>query len=153
MTLVARVICSGQSGAERGALDAARDSGTPIGGSCVRGGWAEDLTTPPGVRALYPELVETPHVECIIVQRINAAAADVQVVMEVPAPGWAVCEAGDQYELVAPDRDLLAALAQFGDGLVLHITGPMESERVGTYRAVLLRVREMLRPRPSPAGR
>ena len=50
----------GQSGADRGAMDAAQACGMPVGGWCPKGGWAEDLTDPPGVRALYPQMTETP---------------------------------------------------------------------------------------------
>lgn len=50
----------GQSGADRGAMDAAQVCGVRVEGWCPAGGWAEDLTEPPGVRRLYPQMVETP---------------------------------------------------------------------------------------------
>ncbi len=50
----------GQSGADRGAMDAAQACGVRVEGWCPAGGWAEDLPEPPGVRALYPQMVETP---------------------------------------------------------------------------------------------
>lgn len=58
LPLVAYVRSGGQTGADRGGLDAAREAGVPICGWCPPGGLAEDLPGPPGVRALYPELVE-----------------------------------------------------------------------------------------------
>jgi Circularly permutated YpsA SLOG family len=54
------VISGGQSGVDRAALDAAVACGIPYGGWCPRGGWAEDLPEPPGIRARYPLLRETP---------------------------------------------------------------------------------------------
>ncbi len=50
----------GQSGVDRAALDTARRHGIPVCGWCPGGGWAEDCPEPPGVRALFPELQETP---------------------------------------------------------------------------------------------
>jgi Circularly permutated YpsA SLOG family len=54
------VISGGQSGVDRAALDAAVACGIPYSGWCPRGGWAEDLPEPPGIRARYPLLRETP---------------------------------------------------------------------------------------------
>ncbi len=67
MSAIVKVISGGQSGADRGAMDAARDCGVRVGGWCPAGGWAEDMPEPPGVRALYPEMVETPLAD--VVQR------------------------------------------------------------------------------------
>jgi hypothetical protein len=50
----------GQSGVDRAALDVAVANGIPYVGWCPRGGWAEDLTAPPGLLARYPFLTETP---------------------------------------------------------------------------------------------
>lgn len=50
----------GQSGADRGAMDAAQACGMVVEGWCPAGGWAEDYPDPPGVRALYPQMLETP---------------------------------------------------------------------------------------------
>lgn len=58
MPLIAYVRSGGQTGADRGGLDAARASGVPICGWCPPGGLAEDLPEAPGVLALYPELRE-----------------------------------------------------------------------------------------------
>ena len=60
MSKIVGIKSGGQSGADRGAMDAARDFGVPISGWCPAGGWAEDYPDPPGVLALYPELKETP---------------------------------------------------------------------------------------------
>src|SRR5215208_5705421 len=57
--MIARIISGGQTGVDRAALDAAVATGTEYGGWCPRGGWAEDLTEPPGLLAAYPLLRET----------------------------------------------------------------------------------------------
>jgi Circularly permutated YpsA SLOG family len=49
---VAKVVSGGQTGADRGALDAARASGVAIGGWIPRGRWAEDGPLPDGFDAL-----------------------------------------------------------------------------------------------------
>lgn len=54
------VISGGQTGPDRAALDAAIATGTPYGGWCPKGGWAEDMPEPPGLLAFYPELRQTP---------------------------------------------------------------------------------------------
>jgi len=54
------VISGGQTGPDRAALEAATATGTPYGGWCPKGGWAEDLPQPPGVLERYPKLRETP---------------------------------------------------------------------------------------------
>ena len=38
----------------------ARELNIEICGWCLRGGWVEDYTTPPGLLSDYPELTETP---------------------------------------------------------------------------------------------
>lgn len=53
----------GQSGVDRAALVAAVDFGLLYTGWCPKGGWAEDLPTPPGIMDLFPDLTETPSAE------------------------------------------------------------------------------------------
>jgi hypothetical protein len=55
-----RILSGGQTGVDRAALDTAMEKGLAYGGWCPRGGWAEDLSAPPGLLALYPVLQETP---------------------------------------------------------------------------------------------
>ena len=54
------IVSGGQSGVDRAALDVAVARGIDYAGWCPRGGWAEDLTEPPGLLARYPHLRETP---------------------------------------------------------------------------------------------
>ena len=55
-----KLLSGGQSGVDRAVLDAAIERGIDYGGWCPKGGWAEDLTVPPGLLAKYPNLRETP---------------------------------------------------------------------------------------------
>ena len=59
------IVSGGQSGADRGAMDAALHCGARVAGWCPAGGWAEDYPEPPGVLALYPQLKETPSSDVI----------------------------------------------------------------------------------------
>jgi hypothetical protein len=54
------IISGGQSGVDRAALDEAIARGIAYGGWCPQGGWAEDLPDPPGLKARYSLLRETP---------------------------------------------------------------------------------------------
>ena len=54
------IFSGGQSGVDRAALEVAIELGLSYGGWCPRAGWAEDLVAPPGVRARFPMLRETP---------------------------------------------------------------------------------------------
>ena len=60
MSKIVKILSGGQSGADRGAMDAAQRCGMDVGGWCPAGGWAEDYPDPPGVLALYPQMTETP---------------------------------------------------------------------------------------------
>jgi Circularly permutated YpsA SLOG family len=53
------VVSGGQTGVDRGALDAARAAGVPIGGWVPRGRWAEDGSVPDA----YGELREAPSLD------------------------------------------------------------------------------------------
>ncbi|MGO1311979.1 MAG: YpsA SLOG family protein, partial [Brevibacterium aurantiacum] len=62
-SLIAAIRSGGQTGVDRGALDAARAAGVTIEGWCPAGGWAEDLPGAPGLLTDYPESRETPSPE------------------------------------------------------------------------------------------
>ena len=57
---IARIRTGGQSGADRAAMDFAREHNVPLCGWCPKNGWAEDYTVAPGLLNDYPELIETP---------------------------------------------------------------------------------------------
>ena len=60
---IIRIRSGGQSGVDRAALDFARCQNIEICGWCPKGGWAEDYPEAPGIKAMYPELQETPEAE------------------------------------------------------------------------------------------
>lgn len=60
MSKIVALRSGGQSGADRGAMDAALACGVPVEGWCPAGGWAEDYPSPPGVLEQYPFMLETP---------------------------------------------------------------------------------------------
>ena len=151
-----RVIRSGgQTGADRGALDAARQAGVPIAGWCPKGGWAEDMPEPPGLMAPYPELVETPSADviqrtewvirdstCCIVFNTHAAGtsrgtdAGYMFYEKYDTPNWTfLLGEPDSYgEQVRAAIDWLNSLDD--DAIVVGIGGPRASEYDGIYDIV-----------------
>jgi Circularly permutated YpsA SLOG family len=150
---VVKVISGGQTGVDRAALDVAIGSGIEWGGWCPRGGWAEDLTQPPGLLAKYPHLRETPHPGPSQRTEWNLRDSDAALFI-VDGQGLAV-SVGTQHAhewarkqrkptLVVrtddPGADVEAAewlrvqLADFGADLALSIAGPRESEAPGIYK-------------------
>ena len=75
-----RVLSGGQTGADRGALDAAIAAGVSCGGWCPAGRWAEDGP----IAARYP-LVETLESDPLIRTRRNVADADGCLVLTLGA--------------------------------------------------------------------
>ena len=57
---IKRIRTGGQSGADRAAMDFAKERNIPLCGWCPKDGWAEDFPEPPGILKDYPELTETP---------------------------------------------------------------------------------------------
>jgi Circularly permutated YpsA SLOG family len=138
---VARIVSGGQTGVDRAALAWARRAGIPIGGWCPAGGLAEDLTEPPGVRALHPELQETPSADPAQRTRWNVRDSDATLVLvrgQVDSPGTAatvgVAVGLGKPHLVADVEDaatVRAWLADLPDGSVLNVAGPRESQAPG----------------------
>jgi hypothetical protein len=145
---VVRVVSGGQTGVDRAALDAARMLGLPLGGWCPAGGWAEDLTEPPGVRASFPELTETPSADPEQRTEWNVRDSDATLVLTregLRSPGTAAtiafAAALERPHLVvdvgAPEL-VESWLQRLGRGLVLNVAGPRESEAPGIERDALV---------------
>ena len=139
--MIVRVVSGGQAGADRAALEAATALGLPYGGWCPLGGRAEDLPDPPGVLALFPQLSETPTTEPSVRTAWNVRDSDATLVLR-----WGEGESAgtDLTTRVADElgRPLLVARADdvdavvgwlrtLGDGLILNVAGPRESEAPG----------------------
>ena len=138
---LSRIVSGGQTGVDRAALDLGRRTGTPIGGWCPAGGWAEDLPQPPGVLALYPELRETPSADPRVRSEWNVRDSHATLVLlrgDVDSPGTeATIEAVralGRAHLVADVREV-ATVRTWVEGLpvgvVLNVAGPRESEAPG----------------------
>ncbi|PVG81825.1 molybdenum cofactor carrier [Nocardioides gansuensis] len=146
--VVVRLVSGGQTGADRAALEVAVRLGLEYGGWVPRGGWAEDLPTPPGVMALFPALREAPSADPAERTRLNVRDSDATLVLRgegVASPGTdltvAVAQELGRPCLVTPGdaAEVAAWLAdvhrELGRGLVLNVAGPRESTQPGIHQA------------------
>ncbi len=148
------IISGGQSGVDRAALDAAIGCGISYGGWCPRGGWAEDYPDPPGVRARYPVLQETPGADpaqrtewnvrdsdacLILVDAGDAAVSPGTVLTEELAVRYAkpllVADVSAADAVATISGWLAGLLAADASGTLfrLMVGGPRESEAPGIY--------------------
>jgi hypothetical protein len=147
-----KLLSGGQSGVDRAVLDVALERGLDYGGWCPKGGWAEDLTAPPGLLAKYPHLKETPLADPAQRTEWNVRDADACMIA-VAAEGLAASKGTALAEVLAhryrkallvvdlsePARVEHAALwlrvqqRRVGPALALAIGGPRESEAPGIY--------------------
>ena len=141
----------GQSGVDRAALDTAKAHGIPLCGWCPKGGWAEDYPEPPGVLALYPELLETPSDDPSQRTVWNVRAADATLIIcpddaessgtdltertarEIGKPVLKVSVRADDADQAA--RDVCEWIRSLDGELILNVAGPRESECPGIYQA------------------
>jgi len=141
--VIGRIVSGGQSGVDRAALEVGRRAGIPIGGWCPAGGRAEDLTDPPGVRAQFPELMETESVDPGVRTRWNVRDSDATLILvrgDAVSPGTRltieVAEELGRPHLVVDVRDVEQVRAWLGalpDGVVLNVAGPRESQAPGIH--------------------
>jgi hypothetical protein len=167
-----KIISGGQTGVDRAALDAAIERCMDWGGWCPKGGWSEDLPSPPGLLAKYPRLKETPLPNPLQRTEWNVRDSDAALIITDAegiaasigtrrAHSWArkhgkpelVVDASDAQ---APERVvewLAAQRKRFGPHLTLSIGGPRESEAAGIYaraKALIGAILDRLGPTPSP---
>ena len=159
-----KITSGGQSGVDRAALDAAIACGIDYGGWCPRGGWAEDFPEPPGVLAKYPLLKEAPLRDPA--QRTEWNVRDAHAILIVVGEGGTAVSQGtalaaelaqryrhptSTIDLSDPEAGartiawLAAQRAAFGDGFVVSIGGPRESEAPGIYAHTLEFLHDVLR--------
>ena len=152
MSKIVEVRSGGQSGADRGAMDAARRCGVRVSGWCPAGGWAEDYPDPPGVLELYPEMMETPSSDVIQRTEWNIRDSTCCIVLNTHASGTspgtnAGYEFNEKYgvphfDIWLDGPDSLGVqieracdwLRELDDAaIVLGIGGPRASEYPGIY--------------------
>lgn len=150
LPLVARVRSGGQTGADRGGLDAAREAGIPVCGWCPPGGLAEDLPEPPGLLAIYPELREG-HAEGYV-ERTAWNVRDAHATLIV-SPGGLEPLSGTEMTVIFAERmgrpvlvlegrdasagaqEAIAWLRTLGQrALTLNVAGPRESKMPGVWQ-------------------
>jgi hypothetical protein len=148
------ILSGGQTGVDRAALDVAIELAIPYEGYCPRGGWAEDLTAPPGLLARYPNLRETSLADPAQRTEWNVRAADAVLILTGHgglAASQGTARAHDHADrgrkplltlsLDAPDAigvagrwlDDVTAAGAVPAPLKLGIGGPRESEVAGIY--------------------
>ncbi len=150
MPLISQVRSGGQTGADRGGLDAAREAGVPICGWCPPGGLAEDFPEAPGLMKLYPELQEG-HAPGYV-ERTAWNVRDAHATLIV-SPGGLEPLSGTEMTKIFAERSGRPVLVLEGDnieddaatalgwlrgldmlGLTLNVAGPRESKMPGTYQ-------------------
>lgn len=142
---VVKVISGGQTGVDRAALDAALKAGVPVGGWVPRGGWAEDMTRPPGLLARYPTLQETASDDIRERTRRNVQDASATLILPAPTPGrdrgtWLTLRTAQRLgrPCLAASLDdpqpVLDWLGKLPGNIILNVAGPRESHHPGIYR-------------------
>ncbi len=144
---ITELASGGQSGVDRAALDWAATVGVVYGGWCPKGGWAEDLSAPPGLLERYDRLRETPSPDPAVRTRWNVRGSDLTLVV-CPAAGASpgtdltVAEARRLGRpCIVSDGDVAAAVEGVraaldecvtsdgaAAGLTLNVAGPRASE-------------------------
>jgi len=152
---IAYIRSGGQTGVDRGALDAALDMGVPINGWCPRCGLAEDLPDAPGLLADYPQLIETPSggYEQRTLWNVRDSHATLII---IPSTEWesfgttmTIVEAQHLHRplFIAKPDDLTKVeqwLATLGFELTLNVAGPRESLSPGVYDSAYEMVKALL---------
>jgi hypothetical protein len=135
--MVERIVSGGQTGVDRGALDAALALGIACGGWCPAGRRAEDGTVP----APYP-LTETAEPDYAVRTRLNVRDSDATLILLTgPLEGGTAltrrlaAEAGRPCRVVdldaPPPASELHAWLGGAAVRVLNVAGPRESQRPG----------------------
>jgi len=144
MAKIKTIRSGGQTGADRGALDAARSLHFPITGWCPEGGLAEDFPVPPGLLTGYPELLETPSQDYYERTDWNVRDSDATLIlqpsaiMDSPGTNFTIEDArkiGRPYLVLNTIEagPAIAWLDGLGDDLDLNVAGPRERFFPGMY--------------------
>ena len=155
---MARIVCGGQTGVDRAALDFALARGIDYGGWCPRGGWAEDMPEPPGLLARYRALTPAASADPARRTLLNARDTDATLIVTMgPAhsPGtrltMSACARLGRPVTVLDLLDGTPRGAAQADAVVLNVAGPRESEAPGIYARCLRALEEVLTAEPAGA--
>ena len=144
--MIRRVVCGGQTGADRAALDTARELGIETAGWVPRGRWGEDGRVPD----CYPNMNETKSADPALRTEYNVRDSDGTVVFShgevFGGTKWTV-EVGGKLRKpmlcldLATQSEEAAAIRLLewttAEGIeVLNVAGPRHSEDGGIYSAV-----------------
>jgi hypothetical protein len=154
-----KIISGGQTGVDRAALDVAVEYGIPYAGWCPKGGWAEDMSDPPGLLTRYNRLKESPLSDPRQRTGWNVRDADGLLILldrtglslskgTIAARDFAVT-LGKPFTLIDLDApDALERARQFLREIAgkesLCIAGPRESETPGIYAKAFAFLRRLL---------
>ncbi len=78
--LIAKILCGGETGADRAAVDFAIEHGVTYGGWVPLDGWAEDLRAAPGLLGRYSNFVPTKSADVEVRTSLNVRDANATVV-------------------------------------------------------------------------
>jgi hypothetical protein len=152
---VTRIVSGGQTGVDRGALEAAIELGIDHGGWCPKGRRAEDGIIPERYRVVETESAEyAPRTE----RNVADSDATLLICWEPPTGGTALTvqlaqELMKPYRIVDPEHP--AAASETRQWLVAHairvlnVAGPRESNRPGASEQTKRFLLEVLRPTPT----
>jgi hypothetical protein len=157
LPVITRIVCGGQSGADRAAVDFAVSNGVPYGGWVPRDGWAEDFPDPPGVLGHYQYFVATNSSDPHVRTGLNVRDSNATLIVargEMNSPGVAATRRAAHFfarPLLQIDTSVGRATEQlrpFLTGLetplTLNVAGPRESECPGIYDATISLLTENL---------
>jgi putative molybdenum carrier protein len=146
---ILKVVCGGETGADRAAVDFALSQHVPYGGWVPRDGWAEDYCEPPGLLAVYREFVPTQSTDLAVRTTLNVRDSTATVVF---SPAMATSSGVTQTLTMAnvlkrpiavidpssAEADALfeTFLNRLSAEVTLNVAGPRESEVPGLYRSV-----------------
>lgn len=143
---IKRICSGGQTGADRGGLDAAIAHNVEICGWCPKDGLAEDFTCAPGIKALYPELHEEESLSYVLRTAHNVEDSHATLIV---APLGLIPKSGTEmtaqfakrfkrpYKVISGMKEIdetVSWIKSIGCGLTLNIAGPRESKSTGVYQ-------------------
>jgi hypothetical protein len=147
--IITKVLCGGETGADRAAVDFAVENAIAYGGWVPLNGWAEDFRVAPGLTETYPHFVATQSADVAVRTTLNVRDARATVIFSPPrVTSRGVAQTLDiaralrrPFSVIDPTSPSAPALLdQFFSGLApaatLNVAGSRESEAPGIYDAV-----------------